>query len=72
MLFRRPARTRSEFRTRLLFGEAGQQADDDDAERAGAINPRFREAAPSNAVALQQFQVFESGQSPLSRNLVAQ
>jgi hypothetical protein len=25
----------------LLFGETGQQADDDVAERAGAINPRF-------------------------------
>jgi len=51
----------------LLFGKTGQQADDDIAERAGAINPRFREAAPSNAVSLQQFQVFESCQSPLSR-----
>jgi hypothetical protein len=50
----------------FLFGETGQQTDDDIAERAGAINPRFREAAPSNAVALQQFQALENGQGTLS------
>ena len=54
----------------LLFGETGQQADNDIAEGAGAINPGFCEAAPANAVALQQFQVFESGQSPLSRQSI--
>jgi hypothetical protein len=50
----------------LLFGETGQQTNDDITERGGAINPRFREAAPTNTVTLQQFQVFESGQRPLS------
>jgi hypothetical protein len=53
-----------------LFGKTSQQADDDITERAGAINPWFREAAPTNAVTLQQFNVFESGQGPLSSQSV--